>query len=144
MVYGFTTKSNLNKLQTLQNQLMKVLTCRDYRFSTNVLHTQHKILKVEDIFLQEKLSFVHNHENNKLPSMFSNYYVKFLQIHNIATRNSNNSFIVPTFNSNFGSYSMKIDGAKIWNKLENSIKQITSIKNFRRKVKEKLLQYPPT
>ena len=53
IVYGFATKTNLNKIQTLQNQLMKVLTSRDYRFYTNDLQTKHNILKVEDIFLLE-------------------------------------------------------------------------------------------
>ena len=141
-VYGHTSKSNLNRIQTLQNQLMKVLTSREYRFPTNALHTEHKILKVADIFLQEKLSFVHNFMNNKLPSMFDNYYIKFSQIHNITTRNSNLNFIVPIFKSRFGSYALKIDGATVWNELDNSIKQITNVKTFRSKVKEKLLQYP--
>ena len=141
-VYGHTSKSNLNRIQTLQNQLMKVLTSREYRFPTNALHTEHKILKVADIFLQEKLSFVHNFMNNKLPSMFDNYYIKFSQIHNITTRNSNFNFIVPIFKSRFGSYALKIDGATVWNELDNSIKQITNVKTFRSKVKEKLLQYP--
>ena len=36
-VYGFTSKSNMKKIQTLQNQLMKVITSREFRFSTNVL-----------------------------------------------------------------------------------------------------------
>ena len=141
-VYGHTSKSNLNRIQTLQNQLMKVLTSREYRFPTNALHTEHKILKVADIFLQEKLSFVHNFMNNKLPSMFDNYYIKFSQIHNITTRNSNFNFIVPIFKTRFGSYALKIDGATVWNELDNSIKQITNVKTFRSKVKEKLLQYP--
>ena len=141
-VYGFTSKSNLNKIQTLQNQLMKVLTSREYRFPTNELHRIHKILKVNDILQQEKLSFVHNFVNNKLPPIFDDYYLKFAQIHNISTRNSNYNFIIPISQSNFGSSSMKIEGAKLWNELDIQIKQISNIKTFRTKVKDKLLQYP--
>ena len=98
-VYGFTSKSNLKKIQTLQNQLMEVLTSRNYKFSTNILHTKHNILKVDDIFLQEKISFVYNYVNNKLSPMFNDYYLKFAQIHNISTRNSNYNFIVPICHS---------------------------------------------
>ena len=141
IVYGFATKTNLKKIQTLQNQLMKVLTSRDYRFSTNDLHTKHNILKVEDIFLLEKISFVHNFVNNKLPPMFKDYYTKFSQIHTIETRNSNSNFIVPFSHSNFGSYSMKIEGAKVWNDLDTQLKQLTNMKRFRSKAKEKLMQY---
>ena len=122
IVYGFTSKNNLNKVQVLQNQLMKVLTLRDYRFSTNDLHTKHKILKVKDIFLQEKISFVHNYVNNKLPPMFNDYYITFSQIHNISTRNSNINFIIPISHSNFASCSMKIEGAKVWNELDKQLK----------------------
>ena len=97
---------------------MKVLTSRNYRFSTNDLHTKHNILKVEDIFLLEKISFVHNFVNKKLPPMFKDYYTKFSEIHTISTRNSNFNFIVPFSPSNFGSNSMKVDGAKVWNDLD--------------------------
>ena len=140
-MYGFATKTKLKKIQTLQNQLMKVLTSRDYRFSTNDLHTKHNILKVDDIFLLEKISFVHNFVNNNQPSMFNDYYLKFAQIHTISTRNSKFNFIVPFCHTNFGSCSMKIKGAKVWNDLETHLKEITNLKTFRSKVKEKLMHY---
>ena len=110
---------------------MKVLTSRDYRFSTNDLHTKHKILKIKDIFSLEKIYFVHKYSNNNHPPMFHNYYQTFSQIHNITTRNCNYNLIVPISHSNFASYSMIIEGAKVWNELDIEIKQITNIKIFR-------------
>ena len=37
---------------------------------------------------------------------------------------------------------MKIEGARVWNEVDIEIKQITNLKLFRSKVKDKLLQYP--
>ena len=73
--------------------------------------------------------------------MFKDHYTTFSEIHTISTRNSNFNFIVPFSPSNFGSNSMKVDGAKVWNDLDTQFKQITNMKTFRSKVKVKLMQY---
>ena len=142
IVYGFTTKNNIKKLQTLQNQLLKVLTSKDRRHPTNDLHSQLKILKIEDLFFQEKVSFVYNYVNNKLPSSFQNYYSEFSQVHNINTRNKNYNFIIPHHRTNIGASTMKIEGAKLWNDLDANIKQKTNMKMFRKIIKDKILPYP--
>ena len=140
IVYGFTTKNNINKLQTLQNQLLKVLTSKKRRFPTNDIHNQLKILKIKDLLFQEKLSFVFNYVNNKLPSTFLNYYNEF--VHNIDTRNKNNNFIIPQHRTNIGASTMKVEGAKLWNELDTNIKQSSNIKSFRNNIKVKIIPYP--
>ena len=55
IVTGQTTKSNLDKVQILQNKLLKVLYMKNYRFSTNKLHHDLSILKFEDMIKQETL-----------------------------------------------------------------------------------------
>ena len=142
IIYGFTTKSNMNKLQTLQNKLLKVLTFKDRRYPTNDIHSQLKILKIEDLLYQEKLSFVHNYINDKLPPTFQNYYTEFAMVHNIETRNKNYNFIIPHHKTNIGAATIKINGAKIWNNLDTKIKQISNIKIFRKCIKEKFIPYP--
>ena len=64
--YGITTYGNdgshkLNKIQVLQNQLLKVLLKKDYRSPTDELHKSMDILKVNDIAEQEIVTFVHNY-----------------------------------------------------------------------------------
>ena len=51
-VYGMTSQENILKLQVLQSKLLKVITNKRIRFSTNKLHNELKILKVEDILKQ--------------------------------------------------------------------------------------------
>ena len=51
-VYGLTSLENINKILVLQNKLLKVLTCKNYRYSTNQLHNDFKILRISDIIAQ--------------------------------------------------------------------------------------------
>ena len=47
------------KLQILQNKLLKLLTKKDRRYSTNKLHIDLNILKVKHIYEMSVLTFVH-------------------------------------------------------------------------------------
>ena len=58
IVTGLTTQLNIDKIQILQNKLLKVLYMKKYRYSTNRLHNELSILKFEDMVKQEILSFV--------------------------------------------------------------------------------------
>ena len=131
-------------MQVLQNQLLKVLTEKPYRYRTNKLHNELKILKVEDLYKQEILTFVHNYKNNKLPPVFDSYFTSFSNIHDINTRNRDTNFILPRVSSNLGSTSISFEGAVLWNKQDKLIKEIKSEKSFRRSFKETVLPYPET
>ena len=69
-IYSQAGSSKLKRIQTLQNQLLKVLTSNSYRFSTNDLHNSLDLLKVKDIAEQEIITFVHNYFSNSLPPVF--------------------------------------------------------------------------
>ena len=99
-------------------------------------------MKVEDIFKQEILTFVHNFKNEKLPLVFSNYFTTFSQIHGINTRNSNTNFIIPKVSSNLGSTSITFEGAVLWNNLDKQMKESTSVKSFRKLLKDTFMPYP--
>ena len=60
----------MSKLQVLQNKLIKVLTGKEMRYPTNVLHNDLHVLQVKDILTQEITSFVSKYLNNKLPPIF--------------------------------------------------------------------------
>ena len=62
----------------LQNQLLKVLTEKPYRYSTDKLHNELKLLKVEDLYKQEILTFAHNFQINKLSPVFIVILLAFL------------------------------------------------------------------
>ena len=141
IVYGFTFQACMNKLQTLQNQLLKVLASKKRRTPTNDIHNQYKILKVDDLFYQEKLTFVYNYVNNNLPPIFCNYFTKVSSIHDIPTRNKENKFAPSHHHTNIGASTIKVEGAKLWNSIDNNIKLSSNIKMFRSCIKKKVLPY---
>ena len=138
-VYGFANKDKINRIQILQNKLLKVLLSKNYRYPTSDLHLELGILKVQDIIEVETATFMHNYFSNKLPTMFNKYFTLFGEVTDIQTRGSNNQIIVDKHKTNMGESSIKISGAKIWNKISTSNKQIKNVKVFRKKIKSKIL-----
>ena len=48
-VYGYTSVSNVSKIQTMQNKLLKLKLKLDIRTRTNTVHKMLNMLKIEDI-----------------------------------------------------------------------------------------------
>ena len=70
IVYGLTSDANLDKIQIMQNKLLKVISSKPYRFSTNKLHNELFLLKFKDIVKQDILSFVYNYVHINLQYIF--------------------------------------------------------------------------
>ena len=126
-VYGLAGITKLNKIQFLQNQLLKVLSSKKIRYSTDRLHNEFEILKVEDMVNQEILTFVYNYFANSLPSAFDNYYETLASVHGINTRHGNDLLRKVIHRTKMGALSVKIHGAELWNKLDNNLKSISNV-----------------
>ena len=140
-LYGQAGTKRLKRVQTLQNQLLKVLLGKKYRFPTDNLHRELNILKVKDITNQEILTFVHNYFANKLPAAFDNYYKTFSNFSDRITRNSFTTIKIDDHNTNIAARSLKISGAKIWNDLRSDIKSLPNVKKFKNEFKHKCIPY---
>ena len=123
---------------------MKVLLNRDYRYPTNKLHDDMDILKVNDIYKLEVLSFVHNFINKKIPSVFNGYFKTLRECHTLNTRNSRYTFRDPMYKSKFGRNSVKQKGVQFWNSTDNILKEISNLKCFRKEVKDSIIPYSGT
>ena len=132
-LYGHAGIFKLKQIQTLQNCLLKVLTRNTYRFSTNELHNSLDLLKVEDIANQEVVTFVHNYFSNSLPPVFAGYFGTLFSQYGINTRNGANLLTIDSHETDIAASSTKILGAKLWNKLGNSVKNLPNITSFRAK-----------
>ena len=126
----------------MQNQLLKVLTNKRYRYSTNILHNDLDILKVNDINTLDTLTFVHNFFSNKLPSVFDNYFTTFASLHSTNTRNNQRRLIIHNHKTNLGANTIKVKGAKLWNNLNKNLRSCNNIKKFRKDWKATILPYP--
>ena len=121
-VYGQASNIKLNKVQKLQNQLLKVLSGKKFRFPTDELHDEFELLTVKDISEQEILTFVHNFFSNNLPPVFDGYFETLTSRLNRNTRNGSTLLKIPRQPTNITESSIKIMGAKLWNKLDKALK----------------------
>ena len=128
-IYGQAGTSKIIKIQTLQNQLLKVLSGKKYHYSTTQLHKELGLLLVEDLAKQELLTFVHNYFSNNLPPVFDNYYE--MVNHPYHNRNCPNSIRIKQHNTDIATASVLVKGAKLWNDLNNSFKTLTNRKTFK-------------
>ena len=142
--FGFTDNNKIQRMQVLQNKLLKVLQAKNYRYSTNRLHNELEIIKVEDIAKLDAVTFIHNYFNNKLPPIFNNYFTLVRDTHNLNTRSSDQDIYFDTYKTKIGISSMKSIGAKTWNELSNSNKLIKNVKTFRKAITKSILYYPIT
>ena len=133
-VYGQACANKMKRIQTLQNQLLKVLSCKNYLYSTDQLHDEFELLKINDLTKQEIATFVHNYFSNSLPPVFDGYFETLASNHNRNTRNGENLLKIHN-HPTFAASSIKIQGAKVWNNMSNNLKNIPKVKNFRKKFK---------
>ena len=88
-VYGSAAKTIINQLYVTQNKLLKVLFNKHYRYHTNNLYRELKLLKSEDIFNSLLLQFVHRTVRNNCPKPFKDYFKTRETVHGFDTRNKN-------------------------------------------------------
>ena len=136
-------KSYLNKLTSLQNRALRLIT-------NNITHNQHpartpslykqlKILKVADLYSYQVAFFMHKFSNNTLPSSFSKYFLKSKEVHKLGTRqNVSSNFNVPRYNTARLQRLIKYRGDKIWQSLSSEIRRC-SYKTFTKKFKKLVL-----
>ena len=102
------------KIQTLQNKLLKLLTKKDRRYSTNKLHIDFNILKVKHIYEMSVGTFVRGCVRGTPIDSFKNYYDFRGDTHNYSLRN-NGYLSSNQVRSNMGANTTYSVGAKLWN-----------------------------
>ena len=97
----------MQRIQTLQNQLLKVISGKEYRHSTSDLHDEFDFLLVKDIANQEIAAFVHNYFSNNLPPVFDGYFETLANTHNRNTRNGKNLIRIADHTTDIAGSSIK-------------------------------------
>ena len=136
-IYGQAGSTKIQKIQTLQSQLLKVLSAKKSRYPTEKLHKELNLLLVKDLANQELLTFVHNYFSNSLPPVFDNYFQPF--DHQYNTRNANHTIRIEQHDSEMAAASVRVKGAKLWNVLNINYKNITTRKKFRNEYRNNII-----
>ena len=135
-LYGSSTKNNISKLQSKQNQLLKVLFNKDWFYNTNLLHKEGRLLKVNDLHSLRILTFVRKCLNKETIPLFHEYFTLLHENHDHDTRND---LLTKTIRSQTaaGDKRIKSVGSILWNQSYTARKYLNhTIETYKHKLKD--------
>ena len=137
-IWGSTSKQQLQRIQRLQNFAAKVVDGKAKKYD----HVNPILDDLKWLTMKQKINFdlcvmVFKILRNIMPSWLFNL-ITVGDRRNRQTRSDNDLFI-PRTSTNLGSRSFIIQGPSVWNKLPNSLKEVTNINSFKTSLKTHLL-----
>ena len=102
------------------------------------LFAKYKLLPLSKIYIYSVQLFMYKFHHNKLPDIFSKFYLKNHLVSNRETRQSY-CFQVPHRNSEIKARSVRCTGVTIYNKLQKVLKIDVSIFTYKKYLKTYLL-----
>ena len=136
IVWGNTYQSILNPLLILQKRALRIITFSSFQEHSTPLFKYTKILKLCDLIHLHIAIFMYKFHANLLPSTFNQIFIKVNKTHNYNTRlSAKQSYSLPKARTNYGIFSIRFQGPKIWNGIDEAVKSLPSIAAFKRKIK---------
>ena len=137
--WGSAKKDLLDVIYLAQKRAMRTITKSKSNAPTSQLFKDLKILKIKDLYTMQLASIMFDFDKGLLPSYFNNYFTRKKDSHHYATRSvSSDHFNEQSFlTSRYGRCMLKVEGAKIANKVKNLdfYDKCTNQRLFRKKFK---------
>ena len=141
LAWQSANKTNIQSLQVLQNIIIGTISGvpRNKHVAQNILYTNLKILKIEELYFLEIAKFMYLYHHDKLPELFSRYFNVTKNIHPHVTRSTTRkNYFLPHVNSNSAKKFLLFMGTKNWNGFRFEWKEY-SYSKFKKAVKSHLL-----
>ena len=133
-VYGSSSDTSLDRLQVIQNKLLKLLLRLDPYTSINLLHSELNILKVKDLYDMSLLLIVHASLQGDCPADVKNWFVR----RNSAYNTRQTGYLeYRRARLDLGTSRVQYHASELWNILSDVIKNIPCRKYFKRSLCEK-------
>ena len=122
LIYGITAlgkiyKSTLAPIITLQKRVLGIIFFSNFYDHSNPLFKALEIIKFEDIIFLHNAIFMYDFHSGTLPPV--------IKWHKYNTRlASRSSYTLPLIRTNYGKFSIKFKGAKIWNSVSEEMKSL--------------------
>ena len=123
IAWGNTYESNVRPLFLLQKRAIRIITFSSFTEHTSPIFKSLNIVKCFDIVKLITSVFMYKFHRKLLPSIFSNFFTPVRNVHNYNTRlASKSSFVLPSARTNYRIFSLKFQGPKTWNSIDESLK----------------------
>ena len=142
-IWGCTYKTNLQKLVTLQNKVIRIISHVKPRISSEPLYTQLGIMKFHDINKYLLGRFMFKFHTRNVPSMFLSFFQLNSEVHGHNTRTASNLHL-PIVRSDLGLTGVRYRGALIWNFIcqdgtNTDVSEAVFVKSLRNIIKNKII-----
>ena len=136
-VYGSCSETSLNRVQVLQNKLLKLLLRLHPLTSTNILHNRMKILKIRDIFELSLLIFVYRNLQGDCPPSLKNYFNRRNTTRNTRQRGQ---LDYRRARIDLGASRVQYRGAELWNNLSQEQQSIRGVNQFKNRTRDTIIE----
>ena len=137
-VWGNTYTTHLDPLIKLQKRSIRLIASVPRYTHTEPIFAKYKLLTLSKIYIYSVQLFMYKFHHNKLPDIFSKFYLKNRLVSNRETRQSC-CFHVPYRSSDVKARSVRCTGVTIYNKLHKVLKIDVSIFTYKKYLKTYLL-----
>ena len=142
MSWGNAYTSKLKKLRSCQNKCIRSIFFADKRENATPYYSLLGILKLDSVFKLKLALFTYKvlNEKDKLPIIFSDTITLASSRHSYNTRFAAQcNFSRPNARTNYGTQTFLFASSKIWETVDNKIKQSKSISVFKKTYSQSLL-----
>ena len=118
--------SSIKQILILQKKAVRILNFQPRNSHTSPLFKQSFILKFQDKVCLENILFVSKSLNNLSPSIFNTWFSFSSDQHNYETSSSTQGNFMKLFykTDRYGKYSITVNAAELWNKIQKQRKSI--------------------
>ena len=134
IVWGSNYCTRLKSLHKVQKKIVRLMTFSKFKESTKPIFKELKLLDLFELNTFLVSLFMYSQRTNTLPKIFKNYFLQNDDLHQYNTRSAKNLH-VEYHRTNYGKFSLKAKGTKIWNDLPDDVKKSNSFSIFKRKMK---------
>jgi hypothetical protein len=143
-IWGQTDSKYFRKIQTLQNNALRLITFADsFHDHVSHLYKELNLLKLRDFVTLQNLLLVHDYFNNNLPESFSGFFTLSREMHTHATRGAMRGqlYVPNTESARFGRKSIKLKSILSWNEFVQKFPGIDLLQYTRTKLKMAIVNY---
>ena len=127
VVWGNKYHTNIYPIIILQKRAIRIMTHSKFDDHTSPLFKSLNILKFSDLLFFHNALVMYQYHEKSLPPIFDDFFKPIYRIHSHNTRlASRSSLHGPQIGTNYGKFNLRYLGAKIWNSIEENIKQLNN------------------
>ena len=127
-VYSSCSETHINRLQVIQNKLLKLILKLDRLTTTNILHKEINVLKVTHIGESSVLGFVNKVLCGQCPAIFLSYYKIKRNAYDVRTKGQ---LVTPQTRIQFGDRAVKVKGCLLWYRINKYMLKHRFSKSFK-------------